>query len=817
MTTPLNSPSSAPPSDSPELRGVWAKSADKGADGHPETLTQHTWSVLAQLTMRIRLRPGLPEQIGVPRLWHILYWAAFLHDFGKAACGFQARLRGGERWQHRHEVLSLAFVDWVLPGFSTDEHAWLVSAIAAHHRDLSEIKLRYNEASDRDGREMQRLVDEIKPSVVAGLWHWLNNHAMPWANALGLTQVVQPIQLPDLDDAVRQVRQTSNKRIRKWLRLWDSFYEDLGYADPAVINGTIALRGHLITADHTASAHVGDLPKPQLDAPQELMHKLRLTAPYDHQTEALNTTDNLVLMAPTGSGKTEAALLWATAQACTPRLFYVLPFQASMNAMERRLTVDEVDGDGTVTREAPFKGQVGLEHSRSTLALYKKYLADDPSPENAVRMARHGVNLARLHCFPVRILTPYQLLKAPYRLSGYESLLSDCFNGAFVFDEIHAFEPERLAQILAMVKHLRQHYGARFLMMSATLPRLLREKLGDALGSVKIITAAQSLCEKFRRHELHLRAGDLLDAAHMQQIAEVARSGQSVLVCCNTVKRALEARQTLMGLLSGAADVEMLHGRFNGQDRLKKEAVVREAAGSRSLNRKPIVLVATQVVEVSLDIDLDVIYTDPAPLEALLQRFGRINRRRLKASAPVYVFRQPDDGQRIYDERLVQASLRVLAAHDGEMIDEANVSAWLDEVYDDEAIRSDWTTRYEQTYASFTHDAVNRLRAFQSDESLEQAFYKAFDGVQVLPVSLQAAYDGKKALNPLEASELLVNLRWGQFAMLKQKGLVREETGSKKWYPPVVMCHYDDEAGLNVYRPVSVFASAVADDLEDSI
>jgi CRISPR-associated endonuclease/helicase Cas3 len=416
----------------------------------------------------------------------------------------------------------------------------------------------------------------------------------------------------------------------------------------------------------------------------------------------------------------------------------------------------------------------------------------------------------------VRILTPYQLLKAPYRLSGYESLLSDCFNGVFVFDEIHAFEPERLAQILAMVKHFRQHYGARFLMMSATLPRLLRERLSDALGSVTIITAAPSLYKNFQRHELHLREGDLLDAAHMQHIADVARKGQSVLVCCNTVKRGLEARRLLMGLLGGDAKVEMLHGRFNGRDRLVKEGVVRKATGSRSQNRTAIVLVATQVVEVSLDIDLDVIYTDPAPLEALLQRFGRINRRRkIKPFAPVYVFKQPDDGQKIYDPLLVQASLRVLAEHDGAMIDEANVSAWLDEVYDDEAIRQDWTRRYEQAYASFTQHVLVFLRAFQSDEAMAKQFYAAFDGVQVLPVVLQAEYDNKRESNPLEASELLVNLRWGQFAMLKQRGLVREEAESKKWYPPVVMCHYDEDAGLDVYRPVRL--SAVTDDVEDSI
>ena len=78
------------------LGDVWAKSAEKGAGGEPESLAQHTWYVLERLAELIRLRPGLPQTIGVPHLWNTLFWAAFLHDFGKAASGFQVRLRGGE-------------------------------------------------------------------------------------------------------------------------------------------------------------------------------------------------------------------------------------------------------------------------------------------------------------------------------------------------------------------------------------------------------------------------------------------------------------------------------------------------------------------------------------------------------------------------------------------------------------------------------------------------------------------------------------------------------------------------------------------------
>ena len=72
---------------------IWAKSAEKGAGGKPESLAQHTWDVLSRFSDFARLRRYLPQQLGVPRLWHILYWAAFLHDYGKAAGGFQNRLR----------------------------------------------------------------------------------------------------------------------------------------------------------------------------------------------------------------------------------------------------------------------------------------------------------------------------------------------------------------------------------------------------------------------------------------------------------------------------------------------------------------------------------------------------------------------------------------------------------------------------------------------------------------------------------------------------------------------------------------------------
>src|SRR5207249_1877906 len=135
------------------LEEVWAKSPVQD-ETTGESLAMHTSQVLARLSDLVRLRPQLPVQLGEPRLWHRLYWACFLHDLGKCAQGFQDILRGiketphAQQWgRHRHEVLSLPFVDWVFPplartdnGMQAADRRWVIAAIASHHRDCSVVQ-----------------------------------------------------------------------------------------------------------------------------------------------------------------------------------------------------------------------------------------------------------------------------------------------------------------------------------------------------------------------------------------------------------------------------------------------------------------------------------------------------------------------------------------------------------------------------------------------------------------------------------------------------------------------------------------------------
>ncbi len=100
-------------------------------------------------------------------------------------------------------------------------------------------------------------------------------------------------------------------------------------------------------------------------------------------------------------------------------------------------------------------------------------------------------------------------------------------------------------------------------------------------------------------------------------------------------------------------------------------------------------------MEVSLDIDLDVIFTEPAPLEALIQRFGRINRRRLQTMADVFIFTQPANGQNIYLDELVEKALSILENNNNQPIQEEKVSEWIDNIYDSQ-IGEMWKEKFFQ-------------------------------------------------------------------------------------------------------------------------
>jgi CRISPR-associated endonuclease/helicase Cas3 len=596
------------------LHHAWAKSsAEPGKDG--ETLTAHTANVVARLAAFRDRNPLLAERAGRPDLFQLAGWAAALHDVGKCARGFQAMLRSGPAFPHRHEVLSLVAVGRL--DLDREALGLVAAGVATHHKDLPRIQESYATAEGRDP-----LLAELDEADEAAWEPWfegpvralLAKHGfapLPARRALARAQAWREgfLALVALDRRLEEEPATT-----------------------AANFAARAVRGLVVLADHAGSAHAKMREAPSLDSVPALRAAAaaRLAQGLRPHQEAASATDgHAVLVAPTGSGKTEAALLWAARQreraghdgGGNPVVFYMLPYRASLNAMHERIPDYGVGGEAIV-----------LQHSTATASLYRRLLDKEYPPKKAKAAALDEKNLGRLMLTPVRVLTPYQLLRAFFGLPGHDAMLTDAAGALFILDELHAYEKERLGLILAMIQHLARDLGAKVFAMSATLPEVLRATLTRVLGAPPArIDADVKTQTDFVRHTLRLAERDLFSEETFAEVKRRFAAREAVLVVTSTVARAQRFFDAITERLGGDPDaVWLLHSRFTGDDRGAKERQLgaRVGTGRREKDAKGTVLVATQVVEVSLDIDFDALFTDPAPVEALLQRFGRVNRGR---------------------------------------------------------------------------------------------------------------------------------------------------------------------------------------------
>ncbi|PZW44788.1 CRISPR-associated Cas3 family helicase [Humitalea rosea] len=354
----------------------------------------------------------------------------------------------------------------------------------------------------------------------------------------------------------------------------------------------------------------------------------------------------------TGSGKTEAAVILAhrlLAEGRATGLFLALPTMATANAMFGRL--------GQAYRglfAAEAHPSLVLAHARATLdpRFINSIPAEAPPARNSP--ADPADEPAEAHCAAwlaedrrrallaqVGVGTLDQALLAVLPVRHAALRLQGLAGKVLVVDEVHAFDAYMRREILTLLE-FHAALGGSVILLSATLPKHVRQQLVTAFRKglqARALPLAQTAyplatlvgADGVVEQPCDVRAGlarrvvvsRLPDAAAaLERVLMAAKAGAAVAWVRNTVDDAIAAAAAVRA--QGVTPL-LFHARFAMADRLDIEAEVlrRFGRGSDGATRAG-VLIATQVIEQSLDLDFDLLVTDLAPADLLIQRAGRL-------------------------------------------------------------------------------------------------------------------------------------------------------------------------------------------------
>lgn len=728
------------------------------AKSNRETLSDHTENALKVFKSIKGLFPYIPDLCKADNFWKHLFLSVFFHDFGKAATGFQKSL-DGINWNYRHEILSAGFV-LNLPLPENGKKALALAVISTHYgcNYLSENYRTYGIGGDAGKSRWKVKVEEMKENQ--DYLYSLIEKISDWSDKYLGEEIILPKNVADVEnckDAIESCLRFMNNDEER-----DSFISS--FPNKSYL---LFLRGLTIACDHLASADKKEI----LPGIQEVYFKLkeanRLNVLRDFQHKMMEISSSAYLAAPTGSGKTDASLLWCQKnQDAGRRVFYVLPYTASINAMQNEL------------KNIFCEEKVGMLHHKADYFVYKSFMEQSYSPEKALQLMKETRNITKKIYRPIKVLTPYQIIKVFYGIKGFEAALSELAGGLFVFDEIHCYDPRTVALIIRSLEELNK-IGGKFLFMSATLPKFLRELISKSVDNLPFITLDQTNENEKKllfqaRHRILLLDGEIIE--HLDKIKKCLNDTKKVLVVCNSVKRAQEIYDE-MRLYSKR---RLIHGRFISRDREKIEREISHVN----------LLVGTQAIEVSLNFDFDVLFTEPAPIDALLQRFGRVNRfGKNKEPAPVYVCKVGSEADEyIYEDRKrVADSLNVLPNE--QPLTNQKASELVEEVYR-EGYNEKEQKEYEHAYTDFDY-VVRRLPFFDESEFKEE-FFELIKSREVVPIRFQDEYLLlKKEYKHLEAIGYFVPISIEQYRRLYREGRI-----SRINYDTFVDAKYDEELGL---------------------
>lgn len=595
---------------------------------------------------------------------HLAATVAFLsglHDLGKISRSFQGRRPDlwpvgvlgplsmcPERSHWRNTAILLRSepiaheLSTLFPGLEwADQGRMVIAAVAGHHgrppghRDMNSM------ADARRDPELgpacvetakvafDALADLVGPRSLAGLresraidaWSWRLSGLITLADWIGSDSAFfgfQPIEMP-LSDYWSWAKAQAGEALRA--------------------KGLVPPPAFQAPSLHRVSPEAAKRPRP--------MQRLAERVPLAHGPQLL------IIEETTGAGKTEAALMLAARMMAAGKgegLFFALPTMATANAMYDRLA--------TVYRHLYAEGaepSLVLAHGRASLsdhfaATIGAMMSNGGTGETAAAFCTRWLADSRKKAFLadvgaatidqafLAILEKKHLTLRQFALAGR----------ILVIDEAHSFDAYMNEELFALLQ-LQAMGGGSVIVLSATLTQKQKRRMAAAFGEGLGLRDAEDLGDDLRSQDYPLltrvtrgavrEQAPGFDPALRRSVAierlddreaavgralGAAEQGAAVAVICNAVDEAIEVHAALCGTLDDRA--HLFHARFAQGDRqrIEEDMLARFGRKASVEGRGGHVLVATQVIEQSLDLDFDLMISDLAPIDLLIQRAGRL-------------------------------------------------------------------------------------------------------------------------------------------------------------------------------------------------
>lgn len=611
--------------------------------------------------------------------WELLRLTCIIHDLGKINEKFQNKLiyRKKDHTEIAHNLLSLAFIDTkkLKNELNYDiKKIKLLAHAVAYHHDRGDYDI------DSYNEELE-LLKEISKDFSYDKFEITRIKTIP-------------------------LKYFNNDRI---------YEEENDFYD------FVMLKGLLNRLDYAASGYIdveqkNDFLENSMNTMMKKWQEKDKKANWNELQQFMekNRNNNTISIAQTGMGKTEAGLLWIGDN----KGFFTLPLKTAINEIYKRITDDIVDD----------KSLIGLLHS-DTLSKYINEEEKEDKNNEKIKDVFEYYNQTRQLSLPITVCTLDQIFDFVYRYRDFEPKLATLSYSKVVIDEIQMYSSNLIAYLILGLKHIT-NVGGKFAILTATFPSFIEDLLHQQ--KIEFKKSEKPFISDKIRHSVKVIKEQL-------NIDEIIKNydNNKILIVCNTVKKAQEIYAELSDAFEEQnVNINLLHSKFIKKHRNKKEKAIMELGDKDNKNSG--IWVGTQVVEASLDIDFDLLFTELSDINGLLQRFGRCYRKRefLEDGYNCYVYvgdGKPCSGIRnskrsIIDYDIFSLSKQSLEKIDGKISEKQKLEL-IENIYSTDQLKD--TNYYKKVIE--TIDYLNSIDAYELSKKEVKKRFRDINSVNIIP------------------------------------------------------------------------------------